>query len=443
MRRLIAILFSIAILAPTVLGGAAAFAQTPATPAEDAPTPITLGIPIAGVRQVSGIAQYINLGYRYLVSVVLIAAIVMVVWGGFRYLLGSANVGNVQRGKETIRDAVVGMLIVVGAYVILSTVNPRTVELRNLNLSSIQRQDFGLGITGSGECSSDAQCPAGSHCVESGYIFNTDEDTALGMTAGAGAVGAAAGGYFGGFYGAVIGGAGGIAFGSYHALGHRSMRCSDGSVNAPCNDNSSCTGGNVCYTNWHVCGPANGQSVGEPCQEDAQCSNNNCQTLPANYLGQCVFEGCPATCRGTVQRLTESVYRRGENGRGFRVPESHRCSINEDCVEGQHLVCGGPPGLPNKFCIYDSPSQSAGFVDINGIPVRTVGDGELCFATPGQIYPYECGGTRTEAYTCMFCPTSGSRNWQRLIQGDPHTYTIGVCHDRTLLNTSCTGSAAP
>lgn len=410
-------------------------AQTPTAPATNAapaPVPITLGIPIGNVRQVSGLAEYINLGYRYMVSIVLIAAIIMVVWGGFRYLLGSANIGNVQRGKEIIRDAVVGMLIVIGAFVILNTVNPRTVELRNLTLSNIQRQDVNLSVAGGArtECSSDADCSAGSRCVEAEFIFNSNEYEALGMTFGGGGLGAAAGGYVGGVYGAVIGGVAGVAFGSYHAIGHRSMRCSDGSANAPCSENAHCSAGNVCYTNWHLCGPNNGrQPVGGACQEDSHCANNNCEEIPADYLGQGVLEGIPAHCRGSAARLTSTVYRASS----FRVPESHRCSINEDCQAGQRLVCGGPPGLATRFCIYDTPAQQA------NVPT----EGDLCFSSGQTIYPAGCEGNASSPLTCMSCPGSGERVWQRLTTGDPRSHTIGSCHPRTALNTPCTAPSSP
>jgi hypothetical protein len=87
--------------------------------------------------------------------VILIVAIIMVVWGGFRYLLGAAEVGNISRAKEIIRDAIAGMLIVIGAFVILQTVNPATTDLRSLELSSVQRDEFELSLLANTEDNSD------------------------------------------------------------------------------------------------------------------------------------------------------------------------------------------------------------------------------------------------------------------------------------------------
>lgn len=89
---------------------------------------------------ISFLGQYINAIYRYAVTIVLIAAIVMVVYGGFRYLVG-ASIGDIQAGKKIIIDALMGMLIVLGAYMILNTVNPDTVNFKALSLISVERVD--------------------------------------------------------------------------------------------------------------------------------------------------------------------------------------------------------------------------------------------------------------------------------------------------------------
>lgn len=83
------------------------------------------------------LAEYINGIYRYLVGIVLIVAIVMMVYGGFRYLIGSA-MDDVSKGKTIIRDALIGMVLVIGAYTILNTVNPATVSLKILQVPFVK-----------------------------------------------------------------------------------------------------------------------------------------------------------------------------------------------------------------------------------------------------------------------------------------------------------------
>lgn len=117
----------------------------------------TLGVEIPGLKlspatksgdevYVPFLAEYISGVYRFLIGIILIIAIVMVVWGGFRYLLGS-SVGDVSRGKEIIRDALAGMLIILGAYMILQTVNPATLNLSVLRLGFVTPQDVILRST--------------------------------------------------------------------------------------------------------------------------------------------------------------------------------------------------------------------------------------------------------------------------------------------------------
>lgn len=128
---------------------------------EEAPfEPITpaLGVPIpggnlsaptreGGTVRVAFLAEYINAAYRYLSSIILVVAIVMCVYGGFLYLGASAGVGDIARGKRIIIDSVMGMLIVLSAYGILNLVNPATINLKVLELESIDRIDAALNIT--------------------------------------------------------------------------------------------------------------------------------------------------------------------------------------------------------------------------------------------------------------------------------------------------------
>ena len=107
-----------------------------------------LGVPIPGLTfanqstpengyiSIPFLAQYITAGYRYLIGVSVIAAIIMVTYGGFRYLLGSA-MGDVKRGKTIIFDAIMGLVVLLSAYLILQTVNPATLSLDAIRIQSV------------------------------------------------------------------------------------------------------------------------------------------------------------------------------------------------------------------------------------------------------------------------------------------------------------------
>ncbi len=139
------------------LTGAEAASQptAPVRPEFESITPI-LGTDIPGLsfspaRQENGrvyvpfLAQYIAAVQRYAVGLAVVAAIIMVVYGGFLYLLG-ASIQDVSTGKKIIADALIGMLIALGGYFILYTVNPNVLTLPELSLGAIDAVDWGENI---------------------------------------------------------------------------------------------------------------------------------------------------------------------------------------------------------------------------------------------------------------------------------------------------------
>ncbi len=110
-----------------------------------------LSVPIPGVSfsdatlsngevTVPFLAQYILGIYRFAIGAAAILASIMVVYGGFRYLLGS-TMGDVKEGKEVIQNAVIGLIVLLCSYVILQSINPDLVTLRALRLSYFERAD--------------------------------------------------------------------------------------------------------------------------------------------------------------------------------------------------------------------------------------------------------------------------------------------------------------
>ena len=54
-----------------------------------------------------------------------------IVYGGINYILSAGNVTNQQDAKDQITQAIVGLLLLLGAYLILYTINPSLVSLTN------------------------------------------------------------------------------------------------------------------------------------------------------------------------------------------------------------------------------------------------------------------------------------------------------------------------
>lgn len=90
--------------------------------------------------------QYIAAVYRYLVGISAVVAAVMIVYGGFLYIVGSA-VPQIKRGKEIMSDAIIGLVLLLGSYLILNTINPDLLNLSPLRIRPITTEDYKFMIT--------------------------------------------------------------------------------------------------------------------------------------------------------------------------------------------------------------------------------------------------------------------------------------------------------
>ena len=96
-------------------------------------------IPLNGVNSApansTDIATYIPNAIRLITALAGGIAVVMIMIGGFQYIT-SATVGGKSNGRDTIQNALVGLLLVIGAYTILNTINPALVKV-SLDLAPI------------------------------------------------------------------------------------------------------------------------------------------------------------------------------------------------------------------------------------------------------------------------------------------------------------------
>ena len=131
-----------------------AMAQNPQGPPPEPYFAPELNVPIPGldfteypITQSSGtiavpfFSAYVGAIYRYMLSVVVVIATVMFVFGAFQYLLGTA-ITQIKKGKQIMIDAVMGMLLVFASYMILRTVNPATLNPKGLEFKSVQQEAF-------------------------------------------------------------------------------------------------------------------------------------------------------------------------------------------------------------------------------------------------------------------------------------------------------------
>jgi len=82
-----------------------------------------------------GLANFIVAAYRYLVGATAILAVFFIAFAGLKWMLAGGNSSNVSKAKEDISNALVGLLLVLGSYFILYTINPNLVNLQPISIT--------------------------------------------------------------------------------------------------------------------------------------------------------------------------------------------------------------------------------------------------------------------------------------------------------------------
>ena len=156
------ILFSILLLAVGVFAASAAFAQTQITIATSVPGTYP---PTSGT---GGPGAFVANFYQFALMIGGVLAFGVVVYGGVKYMASAGNPSGQSDAKEWIESALLGLLLLVGAYFILSVVNP---QLLNLNLPSLTAVNISSvsvpynpagstnGPSGAGKCTAPAAGP--------------------------------------------------------------------------------------------------------------------------------------------------------------------------------------------------------------------------------------------------------------------------------------------
>lgn len=94
-------------------------------------------IPNLDTSENATIGSYVNSVFLLVISVAAMLAVIRIVIGGFQYMTQTASVTKTASAVNTIRDAVIGLLLLLGSFVILSTVNSQILGLDALNFTKL------------------------------------------------------------------------------------------------------------------------------------------------------------------------------------------------------------------------------------------------------------------------------------------------------------------
>ncbi len=87
--------------------------------------------------EVNYIGQYVNALYSWLIGAGSLIAVVVLMVSGVQYMMARGNASLVTQAKERMTNAVIGLVLLLGAYAIANFIDPATVNFDTLKLDSI------------------------------------------------------------------------------------------------------------------------------------------------------------------------------------------------------------------------------------------------------------------------------------------------------------------
>ena len=84
--------------------------------------------------------SYINYLFIFGLGLIAFLALGQMMLGGISYILAAGNAAKVEDAKDTIKQAFLGLGLLLVSYLLLRTINPYMVNLRNPNLTPTQFQ---------------------------------------------------------------------------------------------------------------------------------------------------------------------------------------------------------------------------------------------------------------------------------------------------------------
>jgi len=80
----------------------------------------------------SGLAtpiQIVNKLFMLSITLGAMLAVFMFVWGGLQMIIATDNATAITKGKSKMKNAIIGLLMLISTYLVLSTINPQITSL--------------------------------------------------------------------------------------------------------------------------------------------------------------------------------------------------------------------------------------------------------------------------------------------------------------------------
>ena len=124
--------FVLTLVAAATIGAHAALAQSVFVPLAPIPN-LTQGV----VANQQGLVTFFEYLYKYLIGAAAVLAIIEIIWGGFQISTTTDSVSQHSAGVERIRQAILGLVLVLSPVLVFSIINPSILNL-SVNIPPLQ-----------------------------------------------------------------------------------------------------------------------------------------------------------------------------------------------------------------------------------------------------------------------------------------------------------------
>ncbi len=89
-------------------------------------------ISIGSKNSFKGIADFISFFYSYAIKTGVVLAVIMIIIAGFQWLMSAGSSEIISLAKQRIYKAIIGLIILLGSYTLLYTINPELIKLKKI-----------------------------------------------------------------------------------------------------------------------------------------------------------------------------------------------------------------------------------------------------------------------------------------------------------------------
>ncbi|MEK7123007.1 MAG: pilin [Patescibacteria group bacterium] len=103
-----------------------------------------------GKLKCEGIGRYIAAIYQWLVGFAAVLAVLAVTWGGVQWLISRGESGKIEEARKIIGSAVIGLVLALGSYLLLTTIREDYVTFRPIRIEPIKEISLTMNADAAG-----------------------------------------------------------------------------------------------------------------------------------------------------------------------------------------------------------------------------------------------------------------------------------------------------